>query len=67
MENSPIKRMLDRITNNTAEKEAQPFKTNDILNEILESQTPKWVNYSILVMTFIILIFTALTTYKIFF
>jgi len=56
MENSPIKRMLDRITNNTAEKEAQPFKTNDILNEILESQTPKWVNYSILVMTFIILI-----------
>ena len=64
---SNIKKIVDSISDRTIEKGIQPFKTNTILKEILESQTPKWVNYCILVMTLIALIFTTLSTYKILF
>ena len=47
---------IDKIRNFKAQKDAQPFKIVDILEDLLKSQTPKWVNYTILVISFLALI-----------
>lgn len=47
---------LKNIMKHDAKKQAQPFITNDLLNSILSSQTPKWVNYLILIITTLTLI-----------
>lgn len=45
-----------------AERKSQPFHTNYLLEDLIKSQTPKWVNYAILILTAIIL---GLTIYSI--
>ena len=39
-----------------AKKTAQPFIANNLLEKLLTSQTPKWVNFTILVLSVISLI-----------
>jgi len=60
-----IEETIERLSNYNSEKEAQPFLTNNYLEfldkrlkELNNSQTPSWVNYSMLVLTIIILLLT---------
>ena len=40
-------------------KVAQPFVTNALLDDLLKSQTPKWVNYLTLILVALSLIISA--------
>ncbi len=62
-----MKKNADYIGKHEAKKGAQPFKTNYLLKDLLNSQTPKWVNYTILLfafLAFLIGVFTLLHSYK---
>ena len=39
-----------RIPQEEVEGKKQPFKTNEILESLLNSQIPKWVNYLMLIL-----------------
>jgi len=43
-----LKKLSEDIVKWDSKKAAQPFKTNALLEEVLKSQTPKWVDYIIL-------------------
>ena len=46
-----LNKTIKQIQSLSAKKAIQPFKTNDLLEELIDSQTPKWVNYLILVIS----------------
>jgi len=53
---------------NEAERKSQPFHTNYLLEDLLKSQTSKWVNYLMLILVALTLgisIWTLLLFYKI--
>lgn len=58
--NKKLSKDLDKIRKYEAEKSAQPFLTNQILEDLIHSQTPKWVNYSILIIASLTLIITVI-------
>jgi len=58
-----ISRSSKKILKHNAKKEVQPFITNDKLEEILKSQTPRWVNIAVLIISFLSLIITILSIF----
>ncbi len=46
-----MNKSIKEIEEHQAKKAAQPFITNDILEDLLKSQTPRGVNYIILVVS----------------
>ncbi len=46
-----LKEITDEHLKAQTEWVSQPFKTNYLLENILKSQTPRWVNYTILIIT----------------
>lgn len=46
-----MNKSIKEIGEHQAKKAAQPFITNDILEDLLKSQTPRWVNYIILMVS----------------
>ena len=49
---------MHKIQKHEAEKNPQPFKTNHLLEELIKSQTPKWVNISVLIISAFTLLMT---------
>lgn len=57
------------FTKYESETKAQPYKTNYILEDLLKSQTPKWINYIMLILVALTLgvsIWALLHSYRIF-
>jgi hypothetical protein len=44
------------IMKHDIEKSIQPFKMNSLLEQLIEAQTPRWVNYSILIISVLALV-----------
>lgn len=51
-----LDKSMKKIMKHEAEKHAQPFITNDLLQHLIKSQTPKLVNYTILILSAIALL-----------
>ena len=62
--NHDLTESLHEIRKQEAEKYAQPFETNYLLKKLIKYQTPKWVNYLMLISTLLILIFTIILLYR---
>ena len=54
--NAKLSKGISRAIQYQVEKEAQPFIGNDLLEELVNSQTPTWVDYLTLIFAFISLI-----------
>lgn len=54
--NNDMTKSLHKIQKHEAEKHAQPFKTNYLLEKLIKSQTPKWVNISVLIISILALV-----------
>jgi hypothetical protein len=52
-----------KLIRHEVEKSIQPFVTNEKLAKLVKSQTPSWVNYSILIFTFLVVIMTGILLY----
>lgn len=52
------------IIKHNAEKSAQPFKTNYLLEDIKKNQTPLWIGIAILIISFITMIITTASLFK---
>ena len=46
-----LNKSMKKIMKHEAEKYAQPFITNDLLQDLIKFQTPRWVSYTILILS----------------
>ncbi|MBI2208708.1 hypothetical protein HYU50_04385 [Candidatus Woesearchaeota archaeon] len=68
MQVDKLSKDLKKMQEWDAKKTVQPFVTNDLLEDLLKSQTPKWVNYTILavsILAFLIGLWALLHGYNI--
>lgn len=49
---------INKIQKYETERQAQPFIANDLNRKLIKKQTPTWINYLILIISFLILLLT---------
>ncbi len=59
-----LKETTNNIVKHEAEKSAQPFKTNYLLEDIKKNQTPLWIGIAILIISFITMIIATISLFK---
>ncbi len=57
-------RLANEILEHQIKKEAQPFKTNALLENLIKGQPAKWISYAILIVSSVILIISIITLLK---